>query len=50
MTTPAKPIIELLFPHLSVIEQPLAGETAAPRSVLASPSPIRLIAFNSRSA
>jgi glucosyl-3-phosphoglycerate synthase len=30
----AKPIIELLFPHLSVIEQPLAGETAAPRSVL----------------
>jgi glucosyl-3-phosphoglycerate synthase len=30
----AKPIIDLLFPHLSSIEQPLAGETAAPRLVL----------------
>ena len=30
----AKPVIELLFPHLSPIEQPLAGETAAPRWVL----------------
>jgi glucosyl-3-phosphoglycerate synthase len=30
----AKPVIDLLFPHLASIEQPLAGETAAPRSVL----------------
>jgi glucosyl-3-phosphoglycerate synthase len=30
----AKPIIDVLFPFLSPIEQPLAGETAAPRSVL----------------
>jgi glucosyl-3-phosphoglycerate synthase len=30
----AKPIIDLLFPDLGGILQPLAGETAAPRSVL----------------
>ncbi len=30
----AKPVIDLLFPYLASIEQPLAGETAAPRSVL----------------
>jgi glucosyl-3-phosphoglycerate synthase len=30
----AKPIIDLLFPFLAGVEQPLAGETAAPRSVL----------------
>jgi glucosyl-3-phosphoglycerate synthase len=30
----AKPIIDLLFPHLAPIEQPLAGETAAPRWIL----------------
>ncbi len=30
----AKPIIDLLFPDLAGILQPLAGETAAPRSVL----------------
>ncbi len=30
----AKPVIETLFPHLAAIEQPLAGETAAPRWVL----------------
>ncbi len=30
----ARPIIELLFPHLASIEQPLAGETAAPRWIL----------------
>ncbi len=30
----AKPLIDLLFPFLAAIEQPLAGETAAPRSVL----------------
>ena len=30
----AKPIIDLLFPFLAPIEQPLAGETAAPRTVL----------------
>jgi glucosyl-3-phosphoglycerate synthase len=30
----AKPIIDLLFPELAGILQPLAGETAAPRSVL----------------
>jgi glucosyl-3-phosphoglycerate synthase len=30
----ARPIIDLLFPFLSSIDQPLAGETAAPRCVL----------------
>jgi glucosyl-3-phosphoglycerate synthase len=30
----AKPIIDVLFPHLAFIEQPLAGETAAHRWVL----------------
>jgi glucosyl-3-phosphoglycerate synthase len=30
----ARPLIEVLFPHLSGIRQPLAGETAAPRWVL----------------
>jgi glucosyl-3-phosphoglycerate synthase len=30
----ARPLIDLLFPHLAGIKQPLAGETAAPRSVL----------------
>jgi glucosyl-3-phosphoglycerate synthase len=30
----AKPVIDLLFPALAGIEQPLAGETAAPRPVL----------------
>ncbi len=30
----ARPVIDLLFPHLAGIRQPLAGETAAPRSVL----------------
>jgi glucosyl-3-phosphoglycerate synthase len=30
----AKPIIDLLFPELAGILQPLAGETAAPRAVL----------------
>jgi glucosyl-3-phosphoglycerate synthase len=30
----ARPLIDLLFPHLSDVVQPLAGETAAPRSVL----------------
>jgi glucosyl-3-phosphoglycerate synthase len=30
----AKPVIDVLFPALGVIEQPLAGETAAPREVL----------------
>ncbi len=30
----AKPIIDLLFPHLASIGQPLAGETAAPRWIL----------------
>lgn len=29
----ARPVIDLLFPSLAVIEQPLAGETAAPRWV-----------------
>ncbi len=29
----ARPVIDLLFPALSIIEQPLAGETAAPRWV-----------------
>jgi len=32
----ARPVIDLLFPHLACIEQPLAGETAAPRWVLES--------------
>jgi glucosyl-3-phosphoglycerate synthase len=30
----ARPLIDVLFPFLSSIDQPLAGETAAPRSVL----------------
>ncbi len=30
----ARPLIELLFPHLSVFDQPLAGEFAARRDVL----------------
>ena len=30
----AKPLIDVLFPSLSSIEQPLAGETSAPRAVL----------------
>jgi glucosyl-3-phosphoglycerate synthase len=30
----ARPVIDLLFPHLAGVRQPLAGETAAPRSVL----------------
>ncbi len=30
----AKPVIDLFFPHLAAIEQPLAGETAAHRWVL----------------
>ena len=30
----ARPVIDLLFPHLAGIRQPLAGETAAPRAVL----------------
>ena len=30
----ARPVIDLLFPALSVVRQPLAGETAAPRWVL----------------
>jgi glucosyl-3-phosphoglycerate synthase len=30
----ARPVIDLLFPHLAGIRQPLAGETAAPRTVL----------------
>jgi glucosyl-3-phosphoglycerate synthase len=30
----ARPVIELLFPKLGSVRQPLAGETAAPRSVL----------------
>lgn len=30
----ARPVIDILFPQLSTILQPLAGETAAPRSVL----------------
>ena len=32
----ARPVIDLLFPHLAAIRQPLAGETAAPRCVLRS--------------
>ncbi|MGA2520059.1 MAG: glucosyl-3-phosphoglycerate synthase [Acidimicrobiales bacterium] len=30
----ARPLIDLLFPHLAGVRQPLAGETAAPRTVL----------------
>jgi glucosyl-3-phosphoglycerate synthase len=30
----ARPVIDLLFPRLAPVRQPLAGETAAPRSVL----------------
>jgi glucosyl-3-phosphoglycerate synthase len=30
----ARPVIDLLFPHLGALRQPLAGETAAPRTVL----------------
>jgi glucosyl-3-phosphoglycerate synthase len=30
----AWPVIDLLFPHLAGVRQPLAGETAAPRTVL----------------
>jgi glucosyl-3-phosphoglycerate synthase len=30
----ARPIITLLFPELAMVRQPLAGETAAPRTVL----------------
>ena len=30
----ARPVIDLLFPRLAGVRQPLAGETAAPRSVL----------------
>ena len=30
----ARPLIDLLFPQLSTVVQPLAGETAAPRGVL----------------
>ncbi|HEX4218080.1 MAG TPA: glycosyltransferase [Acidimicrobiales bacterium] len=30
----ARPVIDLLFPNLAGIKQPLAGETAAPRAVL----------------
>jgi glucosyl-3-phosphoglycerate synthase len=30
----ARPVIDLLFPGLAPVRQPLAGETAAPRSVL----------------
>jgi glucosyl-3-phosphoglycerate synthase len=29
----ARPVLELLFPELSEVRQPLAGETAAPRGV-----------------
>jgi len=29
----ARPVVELLFPELSEVRQPLAGETAAPRGV-----------------
>lgn len=32
----ARPVLELFFPHLSTVRQPLAGETAATRSVLDS--------------
>ncbi len=30
----AKPVLDLLFPELARVQQPLAGETAAPRAVL----------------
>ncbi len=30
----ARPVIDLLFPQLAAVRQPLAGETAAPRTVL----------------
>ncbi len=30
----ARPLIDLLYPHLAGVRQPLAGETAAPRTVL----------------
>ena len=30
----ARPLVDVLFPHLEGVRQPLAGETAAPRSVL----------------
>jgi glucosyl-3-phosphoglycerate synthase len=30
----ARPVIDLMFPHLSDVRQPLAGESAAPRTVL----------------
>jgi glucosyl-3-phosphoglycerate synthase len=30
----ARPVIDLLFPHLAGVRQPLAGETAVPRTVL----------------
>ncbi|HVA03858.1 MAG TPA: glucosyl-3-phosphoglycerate synthase [Acidimicrobiales bacterium] len=30
----ARPVIDLLFPHLGAVRQPLAGETAATRTVL----------------
>ena len=30
----ARPVLDLLFPSLAGVRQPLAGETAAPRSVL----------------
>jgi glucosyl-3-phosphoglycerate synthase len=30
----ARPAIDLLFPHLAPVRQPLAGESAAPRAVL----------------
>lgn len=30
----ARPLVDVLFPHLAGVRQPLAGETAAPRSVL----------------
>jgi glucosyl-3-phosphoglycerate synthase len=30
----ARPVIDLLFPQLSAVRQPLTGETAVPRTVL----------------
>jgi glucosyl-3-phosphoglycerate synthase len=30
----ARPVIDLLFPHLAAVRQPLAGETALPRAVV----------------
>jgi glucosyl-3-phosphoglycerate synthase len=35
----ARPVIDLLFPALAVVRQPLAGETAAPRWVLEKCTP-----------